>query len=97
MGEQLSLVVARAPSVDMAVPDLTAEWRMFPVLQRLSRLHIVMTVNEQGRFSWHVEPLPIDDRMPSGAQDQNPPQSRLAQVTGKPLSTLGNAGRARWI
>src|SRR5438552_18781881 len=48
MRKDLTFVVCRAASKDVSVLEHRLEWRRIPKLQRIRRLHIVMSVAQNG-------------------------------------------------
>ena len=49
MKKELRLVVSRATGVETTIPYLRFEWWRIPELQRLGRLHVVVTVRQNRR------------------------------------------------
>src|SRR5579872_7257494 len=68
--EELAFVVDRSARVDAPVAHGGLEWRGGPEVERLSRLHVVVPVNEYGLGSRRRSaPFAEDDRMAAGRQD----------------------------
>ena len=85
MNEHLPLVVGRSASVQSVVANRGFERRRCPELERLHRLHVVMTVDEYRGLARSAEPLTIDDRMPGGGKQLDILQSDRAHVVSNPL------------
>ncbi len=62
----LAFVVDRAAGVDVAVALGGLEGRREPLVERVGRLHIVVTIDKHGRLAGGVQPVGIDQRMTLG-------------------------------
>ncbi len=79
MGEGLAFVVGGAAR-DQEIPlDRGLEWGALPLLQRLGRLHVVVTVEEDRRLVRGARPLAVDQRVDLGRDDLrlHPGRSKL--------------------
>jgi hypothetical protein len=83
--EHLSLVVGRAARVQPAIADRRLERRRGPLVERIGRLDVVMTVDEQRRRPRHVGPRAPDDGMRLAAEEFDVPASEPPQLGGHPL------------
>ena len=64
MRKDLSFVVCRTASKDVSVLEHRLEWRRIPKLQRIRRLHIVMSVDQNGATPGLMFIARPNDRVP---------------------------------
>ncbi len=87
MHVDLSLVVLRAPRIHAAVAHVGLERRRRPQLLRIRRLHVVVSVNENGG-TLNVRPmLGVDHRVAVRLDDLDRFQAGVRQVACQPLRT----------
>ena len=91
VGEHLALVVGGAAGVEVAVANRRLERRREPGLQRLGRLHVVVAVDQQGRFARRTEPFGVDDGVPLGG-DQLGFQPHRRQVVADEVGRSPSVG-----
>lgn len=75
----LPLVVGGAAGVDAAITDGRLEGGRLPAIERIGRLHVVVTVDQGRRRSRGTRPFAVHDRMPGGL-DQFRRQSRCFET-----------------
>ena len=63
-----SLVVGHAAGVEAAVANGRRPRRAVPLLERIGRLHVVVTVDQDRRLARRAQPLAVDDRMAAGGK-----------------------------
>ncbi len=85
MNVDLPLVVGGAAGVQIAAANGGFKCRRGPEVQRLGRLHIVMAVEEDGRFAGRAQRFAIDERVHFRGQDFDVVEARGAQLFGDPL------------
>src|SRR6266496_5312466 len=56
----LTLVIASTPAVEIITAHCWLKWWRFPKFDRINRLHIIMSIDEDCRFAGCLEPLTID-------------------------------------
>src|SRR5690606_35833659 len=82
----LTLVIGRASRVKRISDDRRLERRVIPEIERIYRLNVVVTVDEDGRgFRAGVAPLTVDDGMTPRWIDGNLLQADAPHVLGQPL------------
>src|ERR1700693_2042383 len=84
MDMNLTLIVGCSAAEEFPISDGRFECRSGPQIQRFRRLHIVMSVEKNGRFSRRMQRLSIYERMHLGLGDLNIFQARSAQFVRYP-------------
>ena len=83
--EDLPLVVGRTARVDPFVALRRLERRRRPLRERIGRLHVVMSVNQQRRRARHVGAFAPNDRMGLAAEEFDAPTSDAPQRCRHPF------------
>src|SRR5205814_5728420 len=71
MHVHLPFVIDGATSIQIAVTFCGLEGRSLPFIERIRRLHIVMSVAKHSRLSCSMQPVSIDQWMARGLDDLN--------------------------
>ncbi len=98
LGEVLALVVAGAPAVHPAVPDVGFERGSVPVAGRAGRLHVIVPVDEHVRRVRRPVRSPENQRMTAGLdhfRGQAAPPDQIRRVAGGGGETRPVAAHAR--
>ncbi len=66
--QHIALVVGSPPGINAIVFDRRLKRRPGPQIQRINRLCVKMSVNQNGGFIACVQPIAINDWMPTGGQ-----------------------------
>ena len=82
----LTLVIAGATGIDVAVADGWLKGRRVPKLQRVRRLNVVVPVAENSRFPGRMEPIGVDQRVTLGRNHLDVFQASGAQTAGDEFS-----------
>ena len=90
LGEVLALVVADAACIEATVADSRLEGRRNPFVERIRRLHVVMTVEQHGRLARRLLPA-RDDHGMSGGRHEAGFQPDLRQHLDQKGADLGDA------
>jgi hypothetical protein len=69
VGHHLTLVVGGAAGIEVAVAHRRLERAGDPLIERVGRLHIVVTVDKDGRLAGRTEPLGEHNRVARGWDD----------------------------
>jgi hypothetical protein len=78
----LSLVVARAPPIEVVSVDNGIEGRRAPFRERFGRLYIVVAIDEnRGGSRRSTPPVSVDNRMARSRDDLYPVQADSAEMT----------------
>jgi hypothetical protein len=93
LSDDLALVVDRASSVEVSIALRRLERRCEPLVERVRRLNIVVTVDEHGRLAGSMEPVSVDQRMPFGLNELRMLHSDALQVGKQRLGGFAAVGR----
>ena len=88
--EDLALVVGGPARVDLAIAHRRFEGRRLPEIQRIDRLHVVVTVEEDGRRSLGAEPVAVDHRIPGRLDQPDVLHADPPHLVGGPLGTAAH-------
>ncbi len=83
----LALVVGGAAAKDISVANFRLESGRGPELQRLGRLDVVVSVEENGGFARSFEGFGIDEGVKTGGNDFDGFEARVAQTVGDPFGS----------
>ena len=83
-GRNLAFVIGCAPGVQIIPARRRLERGRFPLVNRVSGLHIVMPINENGWLTVRAKILAIDDRVPAGGHHANRLQANGAHSVRHP-------------
>ena len=85
MGEHLPLVVGRPPGDDVAADDRRLERGGGPGLERLGRLDVVVSIDEDGRPAGDLERLGVDQGVAVGLDQAGVGQAHRPEVVDEEL------------
>ena len=94
--DDLSFVVDGAAPEDLAVAHAAYERRSLPQIDRVDRLHVVVTVDEYRRFSGRTEPLAVRERI-SARLEPAGIEPNLAHAFDQAVATAGDFDALRGI
>ena len=101
VGEHLTFVVGRPTSVDIAIANLRGEGRGFPQVDWIGGLDVVMSVDQDDRFTWYWIGFGVDQsRSITGNHFcfQTSVSESVSHPVGSPIHIrgLGAIGRNTW-
>ena len=78
--QHLALVVGGPASVDLPAHDSGIKRVGVPFVDRVDRLHVVVSVEQDRRLAGRMAPFPIDERVPPAFNDLDGVESALNQL-----------------
>src|SRR5580658_7487955 len=102
MSEHLSFVVAGAPAIEVLATHRRLKWRRAPLVERVRRLHVVVTIHQHRGTTLRSPPRGMHNRMaarrnhlyalePDAPQMVSQPGCAFFQIAG--MCGLGADGR----
>ena len=97
MNKGLSLIIGRAAGKEVVTVGAGAHGRFkggrLPQRQRIDRLDIVVTINQDSRLvRTGMQPIRVDQGMPRGLDDLHMFQPALLHIGDQPLGSLHHVG-----
>ncbi len=84
------LVIRHAARIEAVVAHLRLERRRLPLLQRIGRLHVVVSVDQDGRRALGMQPVGGDDRVAFGRVDRHMLEAGAAHALRHPFGGFGD-------
>ena len=78
--DHLALVVDRTAGVEVSIALCGLEGRREPLVERVGRLNIVVTVDEHGRLAGGMQPVGVDQRMAFGLNQSRMLHANALQI-----------------
>src|SRR3954454_5988834 len=88
----LAFVITGSASVDIAVANARLEGRIFPKLERIGRLNIVVTVAEHGGLAGSMQPISVDERVLTCSDQLNVFEARISKTFSYELGRTRDIG-----
>src|SRR5215216_3471679 len=87
MRKHLALIIRGTPAIEMIAAHHACKWWRLPLVQRVCRLNIVVTIDYYRRTIRRPKPIGIDDWMAARRNNHDPLHSDLTQMACEPLRT----------
>src|SRR6185437_6910674 len=95
--EHRALVVGDAARVDAAVAQCRRKGRALPLLQRIGRLDIIMSIYQNRHLARGAEPFAVDDRVAGGRHRADVERAGGGELGGHPAAGGGDVARVRGV